>query len=292
MLEPLIRAALRARSRPRVMALEHRIRSAVPALNRAAKSAYARYKRRQLVDASTDPAVRAAMLGKEPLPDGYGRGMDERIVEYPWVLARVPERARRVLDAGSTLNYDWVAEHPAVRDREVICYTLAPEGVLGRPNYSYLYGDLRHTLLRDACVDAVVCISTLEHVGMDNRGYTGRQRDAERDPTGQRDVVRELRRVLVPGGDLLLTVPFGRPQDVGWLLQFDRARLDAVLSAFDGELRRLDFFRHDAGRGWLRATAAECVDAGFVHRVDERTGLATATMATAIACAHLVRPGA
>jgi ubiquinone/menaquinone biosynthesis C-methylase UbiE len=35
-------------------------------------------------------------------------------------------------------------------------------------NISYVYGDLRNTILKDQCFDEIVCISTLEHIGMDN----------------------------------------------------------------------------------------------------------------------------
>ncbi len=289
MLEPLIRAALRARSRPAVLGFEKRVRAAVPPLDRAAKRAYARFKTRQLVDACSDPAIRAAMLGRGDLPDRYGLGMDERVVEYPWVLARVPEDARRVFDAGSTLNFPWVADHPAIRGRDVIVCTLAPEGVLGRREYSYLYGDLRDTVLRDACADACVCISTLEHVGMDNTAYTGRERDREDAATTFTAALTEIRRVLRPGAPLLLTVPFGRYQDLGWLQQFDASLLRRAVDAFAGELVDEDYFRHDPDRGWHRTTADACADAAFLD-VRGSGGRGVATMATAIACLRLRRP--
>ena len=37
------------------------------------------------------------------LPEGYGAAMDERVVEWPWVLAQQP--SGRLLDAGSCLNH-------------------------------------------------------------------------------------------------------------------------------------------------------------------------------------------
>src|SRR5215813_3743749 len=35
------------------------------------------------------------------IPSGYGRWLDERIVEYPWLFSRLPDGPGRLLDAGS-----------------------------------------------------------------------------------------------------------------------------------------------------------------------------------------------
>lgn len=286
-----VRWALALRSRPLFFRAEQAIRT-LPPVDRLAKRAYASYKRRTLTDASTDAQVRAAMLGAGRLPEGFGRGMDERIVEYPWVLARLPSDATRILDAGSTLNYEWVADLPQLEDRKIVSYTLAPEGTLGRRNYSYVYGDLRSTLLRDGWADAIVCVSTLEHVGMDNTGYTGEARDVELDPESYRDVLRELRRVLRPGGSLFVTVPFGASHEIGWLRQFALEDVADLSSTFGPTTVETDFFRHDARAGWQRVPAEACADARYLQVRNPRTGVPTATMATALACVHLRRDDA
>lgn len=280
----MIRFLLRIRSDRRMQAVERAARR-LPPVDRLAGAAYARHKRRVLAQVTRDPAVRSAVLGRADLPPGFGVGMDERVVEYPWVLARIPPGHARLFDAGSTLNYEWVAEHPALEQKDVILFTLAPEGVLGRRNFSYLYGDLRATLLQDACVDTVVCLSTLEHIGMDNRGYTGHDRDHDHDPNAWRPALLELRRILKSGGHLLLTVPFGRAQDLGWLQQFDRDGLRAIEDAFDGITLESDYFLHRDGHGWQRASADDCAGATFLSRAPGVQGMAT--RATAVACLAL-----
>lgn len=262
---------------------------ALPPLDRAAKAAYARHKRRVMEQVTRDPAVRQAMLGDGHLPAPYGVGMDERVVEYPWVLARIPAGPARLFDAGSTLNYRWIADHPTLQDKELVLFTLAPEGVVARRSHSYIYGDLRSTILRDRCFDLAVCISTLEHVGMDNQAYTGDAQDSRHDPTAYRQVLHELRRLLRPGAPLLLTVPFGRRQDLGWLQQFDPAGIADITSSFGGSVVAEHYFRHDPATGWRRRAAADCLDAEFVHRPGGRGSMET--RATAVACLLLAAPG-
>jgi hypothetical protein len=283
----VVGSLLRLRVHGRFQAVE-RVLRALPPVDRAAKAAYAGHKRRVLERATRDPVIRQAMLGHGDLPAPYGVGMDERVIEYPWVLARVPQGHARVFDAGSTLNYEWVARHPAMQGKEVVLFTLAPEGVLERRSHSYLYGDLRSIILQDHCVDLAVCISTLEHVGMDNQAYTGDPGDSHHDPTAYRQVLRELRRILRPGAQLLLTVPFGRRQDLGWLQQFDPDGIADIVASFGGRLVEGDYFRHDAATGWRRRPAAECLDAEFVHRTGDRRSMET--RATAIACLQLAAP--
>jgi SAM-dependent methyltransferase len=283
----MIGSLLRFRSNPRVQAVERVARRLGP-IDRLARSAYAHHKTRTLARVTRDPSILQAVLGHRQLPAGYGQGMDERVVEYPWVLARVPHGEARLLDAGSTLNFPWVADHPALLDKSVVVLTLAPEGVLGRRSFSYLYGDLRDTLLRDACMDAVVCLSTLEHVGMDNRAYTGDPGDAAHDPRAFRDALREIRRILRPGGLLLLTVPFGQSQDLGWLQQFDQDGLAEIRAAFGGNVREQHHFLHRPGAGWQRAEASECERARFLQR-DEAEGTME-TRASAVACLALEKP--
>ena len=82
-----------------------------------------------------------------------------------------------------------------------------------------IVADVRALPLPDASVDQVLLVSTLEHVGADNTGYGLAAEDA---PSSRADALRELARVLRPGGRMLVTVPLGEPGDHGWF------RLDDV----------------------------------------------------------------
>jgi hypothetical protein len=233
------------------------------------------------------PQLMAAFAAATSLPPGFGRQIDERVVEYPWALARLGPGPGSLLDAGAALNHGFLMRQPALAQRRVVVYTLGPsryERVFVRPNVSYIYGDLRETILRDHCFDDVACISTIEHIGMDNtQFYTGDGRFRERRERDYLAVIRELRRVLRPGGRLLLTVPFGRPQQLGWLQQFDTAMLDEVVAAFGGEQRERTFYRYNE-QGWQVASAEDCADCEYHDLHRRRPASDGAAAARAVAC--------
>ena len=106
----------------------------------------------------------------ERLPKGHGVGFDERLVEFPWLYSRRP--FGRLLDAGSTLNHERVLDRFQPETESLCIATLQPEReAYTRRRISYVYADLRELPFRDGSFDTVICASTLEHVGMDNRGY-------------------------------------------------------------------------------------------------------------------------
>src|SRR5205823_5620085 len=80
-------------------------------------------------------------------------------------------------------------------------------------------GDLRRLQFPDRSFDAVLCVSTLEHVGSSQHPY-----GIEADSTwgGVPEALAEIRRVLTRRGYALVTVPCGAEQDHGWFVQHDR----------------------------------------------------------------------
>ncbi len=168
---------------------------------------------RDLDDAAA--AGRAARrAGERPRRLQGPPGSDERVIEVPWVLARLAEG--RVLEVGYAYAEPaylaaLVAEAPA----ELVGVDLA-EAVV--PGIETVRADVRELPFADGSFDQVLLVSTLEHVGADNTVYG---LGAEADAAGRLEALRELRRVLRPRGSVLVTVPLGEPGDHGWFRQDD-----------------------------------------------------------------------
>jgi len=142
--------------------------------------------------------------------------------------------------------------------------TLAPEkNCFWENGISYFYEDLRCIPIIDNFYDIVICISTLEHVGCDNRQFTG-EKGLDANHTGDFTVaVQEMRRVLKPTGYLLLTVPFGRYRNIGTQQIFDVELLARTINSFDPKEIEQTFFSYTGG-GWQFACVDECKNCHYV----------------------------
>jgi SAM-dependent methyltransferase len=119
--------------------------------------------------------------------------------------------------------------------------------------------DVRDLPFEEASFDLAVCLSTLEHVGLDNSVYGAGE---ERDESGQETALRELHRVLGRDGRLLVSVPTGERDDQGWQLQ--RPPLDWI-ALFEGSgfvVFEDELYVHDID-GWRTGTLAEAEAARY-----------------------------
>jgi SAM-dependent methyltransferase len=225
------------------------------------------------------------------LPAHYGQWLDERIVEYPWFFSRLPAGAGKLLDAGSVLNFDFLLQQPQLRDKDLTIMTLSPEAdCFWRHGVSYVYGDLRDTGFRDDYFDSIVCISTLEHVGLDNTLlYTKDASKKESDTTAYLAAVRELRRILKPGGSAFITVPFGRQDVRSWLQVFDADMLESLLSAFQPQASSVDYFRYRAEDGWHLNSSEASGDARYFDPLTDQPWPGRPVGAEAVACLELTK---
>ncbi|MBA2616446.1 MAG: methyltransferase domain-containing protein [Actinobacteria bacterium] len=266
---------------PRVAAAAERL---PPAFDRLVRPR--RFQQRRLVTQTLDDA---GLLGRfergEPLPAGYGVGLDERVVEYPWLLAQRP--SGRTLDAGSVLNHAHILPRFLPRLASLDVVTLAPEReAFPDQGVSYVYADLRELPYRDNVFDTVVCVSTLEHVGMDNTAY-GSDAPRAADPGVERSrAARELRRVTAPGGRLLVTVPVGDPDDLGWIMPFSDRDLAALVAAVEPASETRTVFRYTR-EGWQVSDAASVAGARYRTPSLEPQPDDLAARARAVACVAL-----
>ena len=169
--------------------------------------------------------TRAARATGRPFdPDGPvgSAGCSERVVEVPWVLSRY-RGERRVLDVGyANAPAAYLALLLGLGVEELHCVDLARRPLLGAVAST---ADVRRLPYPDQAFALVLCVSTLEHVGLNNERYAPL---VEADP-GDVEALAEMARVLVPGGRLLVTVPIGRRENHGWFHQYDPAEWAELL---------------------------------------------------------------
>ena len=228
----------------------------------------------------------------DTLPKGFGHKLDERLVEYPWLFSRLPAGPGELLDAGSVLNHDFILSHPGLMSKKITIMTLAPEGhSFWNLGINYVYGDLRQTYFRGDYFDFVVCVSTLEHIGLDNqRFHSGRftDRTTKGALTGSHvEAVREFRRILKAGGRCYITVPFGKSFRGKWHQVFDGDMIDELVATFRPASFKESYFRHLPGAGWQTSSRKAASDAVYFDYQVDRSWPGCPAAAEAIACLEL-----
>lgn len=96
---------------------------------------------------------------------------------------------------------------------------------LGLSNLTSESSDLLDLKFENDSIQSLSCMHVVEHVGL------GRYGD-QIDPDGDLKAMRELTRVLAPGGSLLFVVPIGQPK-----IQFNAHRIysyEQIVTAFSG----------------------------------------------------------
>lgn len=230
---------------------------------------YNEYKEQYLRDVLSNNDLMKTFRERNPLPAGYGFRLDERMLEIPWALAHLTNQTGRLLDAGSSLNYEFVLQARALANWKTTIVTLAPEGVVyWSLGVSYVFGDLRNLDFRDEWFDAITCISTIEHIGMDNSMYADTA-DVAR-PGDTKDFMKaiaELKRVLKPGGALYVTFPFGKYEHHGFFQQFDAPLMDLLIDEFAPVHLNQTFYRYDPD-GWKLSDRDACSQCEYfnVHK--------------------------
>lgn len=229
-------------------------------------------------------------LSENELNFGYGKRIDERVVEYPWIFSQMPKEQCKVLDVGSALNHNFLLRRSPLKDAQLTIMTLAPERrCFWNRSISYVYGDVREQYFSDAIFDVVVSVSTIEHIGLDNTMlYTNEQNKCESDFLGFVPAVLEFRRVLKQNGTCLITVPFGRRGIHGWYQIFDQPLVNKIIETFRPSTFHIEYFGYNS-EGWKRSDPASLENAEFfdIHK-DKSFDTDFAAAARGVACIKLV----
>jgi hypothetical protein len=184
--------------------------------------------------------------------------VSERSAEIPWAVANTIAPVLDVGCAGST----YLAGLPGPVDG-IDVRAVATMGPL-RHRYR---GDIR-TFEFVRPYATVLAISTLEHVGLANPGYGTAADDSDGDRHGLEGCVA----AAAPGGQVLVSVPFGKAAHYGWFRQYDLAWLGKLFAGFDAtiEIR--------VGPEWDTPAELADVDVDYDHRRGSAGAVALVTV--------------
>jgi SAM-dependent methyltransferase len=160
------------------------------------------------------------------------------------------------------------------RHHEIVGVDLAPKR---RRGIQIVAADIRRLPWADGHFDVILCVSTLEHIGMDNSEYGWRSRPGDRQDIA---ALVEMARVLAVDGRLLVTVPLGESGNYGWFHQYDLVEWSQVAEAAGLRTEELAIYKQSEV-GWIVAPA----DAP----PDRRYGEGATRFANGVLCTALTR---
>lgn len=144
--------------------------------------------------------------------------INERIVEIPWVHSQIKIERGKILDVGcysSKLPIELASLGHEVWGIDVRNYPLK------HPNFTFVQGDICKTSFPSDFFDIITAVSTIEHIGMavyNDPKY----------PDGDKKAIKEMRRILKPGGVIIMTIPFGK-RAITWYRTYDLPTLKELL---------------------------------------------------------------
>jgi 2-polyprenyl-3-methyl-5-hydroxy-6-metoxy-1,4-benzoquinol methylase len=191
--------------------------------------------------------------------------VNERIVEIPHVyraLARVP-LGGKIADVGAAESL--VAVSLAMLGYDVTAVDLRP--------YPFEHPQLRSVTTpieewdqKDETFDAIVCLSTIEHIGLG--AYGEDPKDGRADITA----MKRMHELVKPGGLLVLTTRFGSAGEDEFQRTYDRPGLEELLEGW--QVEELSVLRRDGDTSWSLADGSADADDDV-----EKVTLVTATRA-------------
>jgi len=138
--------------------------------------------------------------------------LHSRSIEYPFGAWKLPSPLGKILDVGSTKGasiwIDWLASLNC--ELYLTDFDTPANSTIG---HEIVQADVRSLPFSDDSFDAITAISVVEHIGLPSCQVNGPTQPSV-DEFGDGNAVKELIRVLKPGGTLIITVPLGKSHKI------------------------------------------------------------------------------
>jgi ubiquinone/menaquinone biosynthesis C-methylase UbiE len=175
----------------------------------------------------------------------YENRKDERWIEYQFVWQQLmPPNPKwnKVLDVGccesglstALTNLGYCVTGLDIRDYEQLHKK--------KPIFKFIQGDIRYVELPENFFDQILCVSTVEHIGI--RAYG----NLEMSPNGDVEAMFAMKRVLKPRGNMILTVPFGYHKNDYWIRFYKPPTLKKLLAGF--KVLSIQFYKTELGNNF------------------------------------------
>lgn len=132
--------------------------------------------------------------------------LHSRCIEYPFAASRIGN-AKEILDVGTAqADANWIAW---LESLPVEVYATDFDAMKEPLDHIVFHkADVRNLPFQDSTFDKVLAVSVVEHIGLVQ--CQARSLEVPRaSDEGDLEATRELARVLKPGGQLIMTLPFG-----------------------------------------------------------------------------------
>jgi hypothetical protein len=184
---------------------------------------------------------------------------NERVIEVPWALSQLPQQGL-ILDVGSC-EATYLAAIPGP-GRTLHC--LDPRSCTDAipPGVAFFRQSIVGTFLPAGAYDAVLFLSTLEHIGLPTYGQK-----AFRD--GDRLALQAAARLLRASGRVVATVPVGRSRTATWYRQYSPDDLEELFRDWLTEIR---YWAYDGARYEPVDDPAEVARREYRESFDEMSG--------------------
>ena len=179
--------------------------------------------------------------------------VNERSIEIPFVFHNLQlPKWSTVLDFGC--NESPLSIHLASLGYQVTGVDLN-DYPFTHPNLCFRKGDFLEVGFPENTFDGAVAVSALEHCGLAVYSEAPYEQ-------GDHEIVREIHRILRPGGQFVLTVPYGMAGQTSWYRVYDRDSLDALLGPF--QILKQEYYVGIGRKHWVSSAEEEVAEADSV----------------------------